>query len=460
MKRQALALVALGGAMAVAACSNVLGLKDLEPYPNEGGAEDGSADGPDEESTDAPTTGDATPDADADAADAPSKTDAHEEDGAAVPDATEEDAVTSDVSPDVPQDVSSDTSTSDVVTMDVTQDTTPPMDSPPGCEAGEVLCGGTCVNTTNDGSHCGGCGHSCLGGTCTSSTCNPVQIYSGSTPYDIVEANGVLYWVDQNATVYKCTASSCAGTAKSIATSQKAPTRIAWDGAHTIFWTNNGNGSTGSIGKYDTNLNVAGTLTSSVTAPVGIAADTTYVFWTDVAVDQVARFDRSTGGTPATLSTGNGTAPEGMALCSLGVCWTEAESGTAGSVRYSAESGWTSTILQGSQDAPWALSTTGSTVYWVDYDSPGSVQCSTGNSIAGQTFPVRVASDATAVYWTDQGSGAANGSLMTAAPQLASAATTVVTALAMPVGLAMDSSAVYYGTTGSAAPGLWLLARP
>lgn len=60
----------------------------------------------------------------------------------------------------------------------------------------------TCTaNLTNDGANCGACGHSCQGGTCTGSKCDPVLVVDNAAtlaPYDIVEDNGFFYFTNLN----------------------------------------------------------------------------------------------------------------------------------------------------------------------------------------------------------------------------------------------------------------------
>jgi hypothetical protein len=431
VRRQALALLALGGTLGVAACGNILGLKDLEPYPTEGGA-----DGADDQSPDSPATGDGTSTGDAN--DGAVKNDAHEEDGT--------------TAGDVAEDTKTDVTGNDVVTTD----TTPPPDSPTSCGSGETMCGGTCVNTSSDGSNCGSCGHSCQGGMCTSSSCGPVLMNATASPFDIVVVDSSLYWVDQASAVWSCPIASCVPV--KVVPGQQQPTRIAWDGANAVFWTNHGNGGGASIGALNLTSMVASTLSVSVTAPEGIAANTTYVFWADTGAQNVVRYDRATN-SPATLMTGNGTNPAGMTLCGSNVCWTEDEA-TTGLVESIPQATWTSpSQIANMQDQPWSVSAAGSTIYWVNYTSGGAVSSSTGGQVTNQSMPVRVASDSVGVFWTNQGTAAANGSLMTAAPDLSSP-TELAKNLASPVGLAIDSTTVYFGVTGSTGGGLWKVARP
>lgn len=450
MKRQTLAFVALASAMSVAACGNILGLKDLEPYPSEGGTEEGGGDAQEDSPPDSPVMGDDTSTHDAHEG---STTDVREEDGAA-PDGPGVDSP-SEVGPDVGPDVEG-----DVVTMDVLQDTTPPMDSPPTCDAGEMLCGATCVNTSSNGSNCGSCGHSCQGGGCAGGKCQALQMFS-AVPADIVLAGGNIFWVDGTSGVWSCPIASCTGGTE--VTTGSAPTRIAFDGASSVFWTNSG--SSPSIGQYDFTSHTVSTLTVNgvtLSAPQGIVADTNWVLWTDPPLYQVVRCPHA-GGTCTAAGTSNGYSPAGISFCSAGVCWTEYNGTSNGRIESSTINPLSGNLVQGGLDTPWAITSLGGTEYWVDWVSPGAVTSSTGNNVGSQDLPVRVATSSNAVFWTNQGSGATTGSLMVADTNLMSP-TPLATGLPLPTGLAVDTSTstVYFGTTGavSPGPGLWKIAYP
>jgi hypothetical protein len=430
VKRQAVTLLALGGALSVVACGNILGLKDLEPYPSEGGTEEGGADGQEESSPDSPVMG-------SDAHEA-TTTDAREEDGAVVGD------VTTDLGPP-------DVSGNDVVPTDSPQDTNPPMDSPSGCDAGTTLCGGKCINETSDGHNCGACGHDCLGGQCVSSTCEPFVYASSTDAFDIVIVNDTLYWVDQASTVWTCPGLATSCTPAALATGQSQPTRITYDGSSCLFWTNNGGGTNGSIGARQLGASLCPTKTG-LGAPQGIAADANYVFWTDTATNQVTRLTRSGGATSATAVT----MPAGVAIMGTTVYW--ANDG-ASSVQSSPESSWVPGTVAGSQSTPWAFSVTGSVAYWVDFSNTGSIWQTSGASsvqIVGAQFPIRIASDPSTIFWTEFGMTTMDGALRGCGPSNCTNPVTFAGSLAQPVGVALGVVAIYYGTTGDHR--LWRLA--
>jgi hypothetical protein len=49
-------------------------------------------------------------------------------------------------------------------------------DTGPMCTPEETNCGGECAVLDEDADHCGACGHSCLGGSCNTGTCEPIEL--------------------------------------------------------------------------------------------------------------------------------------------------------------------------------------------------------------------------------------------------------------------------------------------
>jgi hypothetical protein len=367
-------------------------------------------------------------------------TDAREEDGAVVGDATEDDAATE--------------VGSDVVTMDSPQDTNPPPDSPT-CTGGMVLCGGTCVNETNDGHNCAACGHDCLGGQCVGSECKPYLYASTTDAYDIVVVNGTLYWVDLTSTVWTCSASATSCTPTTLAGSQNQPTRITYDGSSCLFWTNEGGGTNGSIGSHQLGSTSCPTV-SMLGAPQGVAADANYIFWSDTATNTVTRYKRSGAATATTAVT----MPGGVALVGATVYWQD---DSMGRVMSSPEANWVPANVATAQTTPWAFGYDGAVnLYWVDYTSAGAIwqTSATGpNQVIGnQAMPIRVAADATTIYWANWGTNGSDGAVVSCdAPACTTTPKTLASTLSQVESLAMDSKAVYYGTVGDHR--LWRLAR-
>jgi N-acetylneuraminic acid mutarotase len=61
----------------------------------------------------------------------------------------------------------------------------------PNCDAGEILCDGSCVDPVHDPSHCGGCGNDCgLGRGCQASSCEPKWVALPDPPAGFTARSG------------------------------------------------------------------------------------------------------------------------------------------------------------------------------------------------------------------------------------------------------------------------------
>jgi hypothetical protein len=434
------ACLGLSGALALslAACSDLLNLKDLQPYPAEGGAdagEDASPDGPVAEDGGTDATG---PDA-RDAEGAPDGSMAG--DGPTMNDGSPKDSSPSDAPVlDAPEDTSP--------PVDAPEDTAQPVDAPVDTGSGPDS---SCTLGTSQ--NCGSCGHDCLAGACAGGLCQPFTIGSSVTAYDMVVSGSNLYWVDQSTTVWTCTIAGSACNARIFASAQNTPERITLGGAGngTVFWSNFGSGSAanGSIVSLPLLGGTPSTIASGQWTPQGIAADDTYVFWADTATSQLVRSTLS-GSSSTTLSTGANTLPTPVAVGGGKVYWGDDVASGMGAIDSSPESSLTIDPVQSGQATPWAFARDATYLYWVDYVNPGAVWQFTLNGGAKQQLasnedmPIRIVSDAASAFWIDEGS-AGDGKLVEWNVS-ANTSTDRATGLNQPSALAMDSSAVYFAT--------------
>jgi hypothetical protein len=424
-------------AMSLAACGDILGLKDLELYPAEGGADSGEDASPD--GTSGADTGMPAGDASGDTAGNDARD--SETDGTATGDGP------------TPDSSSMDSSSADAV-----EDTARPADAPVDTSTGPD--GACSPDLQSDAHNCGTCGHDCIKGTCSGGYCQPFVIGSSVTAYDMVVSNGTLYWVDQAATVWTCTITGNACSPQSFAINQSSPERITLGGNNnaTVFWTNFGSGGAadGSVVSLPLGGGTPSTLVSGRWTPQGIAADDTYVFWAESSQNQLLR--RPLGGsTTTTLSTGASSSPTAVALGAGTVYWSDALVNNMGSVNMAPENTLTATTtVQGSQDLPQALAVDATYLYWVDFTGMGAVwqyKINGGQKHqvgSADTNPFRVVSDATSAFWIDQGTSTGNDGEVLEWHVATSSSTVRATTLDQPSALAMDQNAVYFATLDGA----------
>jgi hypothetical protein len=317
-----------------------------------------------------------------------------------------------------------------------------------------------CVGSMTDARNCGACGHDCEGGSCSSGVCTPFVLKSGVTAYDIVSDGTTLYWVDRkaNGTVARCGVTSC--TPSPIASAQSTPIRIALDGAGTPFWTAFGTGTAADGSVWTLNGGAPARIVSNRFGPEGIVVDASFVYWAELDGNDLARYARGTG-TPSPFG-GTQSGPVNVVLDGAGAAyWTSSGDGTIDTCPVANCTAATTTPVVQNRTTPWGLAIDASFLYFTELTATGSVvRCDHGGGgetqLGGgpQSYPLRIVSDGTSVYWTNQGAASGNGSVMrctgtTCAP--------IATGLATPAGIAVDSKAVYYGTVGDST--LWKVVK-
>jgi hypothetical protein len=317
---------------------------------------------------------------------------------------------------------------------------TPPADGSTGdhdantsadapCGAGLATCGAgpaCATKLTEDPSHCGACGHACMGGGCLAGQCQPQLLASGfPLPVQANIGNGLaiddqnLYFATDTR-VYKVskTPSQDAGDAAVMlheaAGSGDRP-RFVEIANTTVWWTSRGTAvSSGKVWRTsrDAAPGAATAVASTQNMPEGIGVDGTYVYWTAngaPAQDQgVIRRSQLVGGSgpidvitgqlsPRHLLVGSGRLYWDLAVANVNVLYTANK--TPGATP--------NTIVDLGDDHVSEMALTPANLYWVTYkgavwrasiDGANPVKLHTGTS-AGTS----VAVDDSGLYASFQG---------------------------------------------------------
>ncbi|MBI5534498.1 MAG: hypothetical protein HY898_17365 [Deltaproteobacteria bacterium] len=342
------------------------------------------------------------------------------------------------------------------------------VDTGGACGSGKIDCDGNEGNgcetdSTTDKNNCGACGHSCQGGDCKSSTCQPLVLASNQKiPWGIGVDATTLFWSNQAASVGQGEINSipiAGGTVKSLAQSLSTPGDLALD-TTSVYWTNySGAGEVKKVGKDGTGL---ANITSG-SGPWGLVLDTDTVYWTNS--DGSIRKAPKAGGSSNTIVSGEQD-PRGIALDGSTVIWTASVGGTISSA--SKADGSNRTDVATGQAFPIAIVVTSQAIYWVNTGSSYALGSCTKNDgsvmklIKGQTTPVKLAQDqacpikltvdAESVYWTNAGTYTGNvyqynGAVMKV-PVGGGSAVSVASNVIIPYGIAVDDTNVYWTSQG------------
>jgi hypothetical protein len=296
-------------------------------------------------------------------------------------------------------------------------------------------------------SHCGECGHGCLGQPCTMSVCEPIVLATGqSMGYSLVVDGTALYWTRETGSLHK---GSINGAAPTTLATGKSFAELGIDAQH-LFWVEYGAGSLRRLAKagggelalvsglvLPAHLYVdpsgifysdrdAGhvafsgkdgssskVLAAGLEGPRGVAADATHVYFTDTA-GALGRIPRTGGAAQIIAKAPAGFYARSLALDATHVYWRAAETGdfpaAEGYLYKLAKSGGELEPIADKEPGARGLTLDATHVYFTSIVS-GTVsrvrKDGTGRMLLakGQKQPHSVAVDEQAVYWINWSGG-------------------------------------------------------
>lgn len=329
------------------------------------------------------------------------------------------------------------------------------VEPPPPCEGSFATCepgGPTCAtNLLTSPDHCGACGRSCLGATCTNGRC-PVDSLTtaGARAYGIALDDTHLYYSDRDGGVLRKLTKDGSTEPVVLAQNQSAITFVAVDPGGTGFVYFTRNGSDGGVSKVpktpggavvtlasrpnaweiavdETHVyfttrgpnpmamlpgtiervpktgGAAVQLASTSHEPGSVALDSEFVYYTDKYAETVNRIRKLSPSAPEEVS-GSQPGPDGIAVDGDNLFWT---CFGGDSVIKRAKQNGMNIALALEQDQPNGIAASGNFVYYSTYegDTIGRVSVEGGPPLilAGAASPIRVAVDDQYVYYTASG---------------------------------------------------------
>jgi hypothetical protein len=307
------------------------------------------------------------------------------------------------------------------------RDARPPGDGPTTLEAG-------CGDVGTDPQNCGACGHSCLGGACTTGACQPSMLASGMQGVCAIAVAGSLlyYAVNDSGEIGKLDLAS--GAVTSLVSTGDAPNDIAV-ASDRVFWTD-----TVGVG-YFLLSNPSQPATQGLSGgarAIALTSTSEYVITPGALYD----FDRTLGiNAQASISGGQAT----VAVDANYAYWV------SGAI-FRATLGYAMGSLLVSGESPAMIAVDGTGIYWSDFNVVGHAALdgsSSGPLTQNEGEAVSVAIDGSFVYWADR-----MNSTIRRIPKGGGAPTTLVANVAqasqpaMPRLLAFDATAIYFASSG------------
>lgn len=325
------------------------------------------------------------------------------------------------------------------------------------CGCGAALCNGACIDEANDPGNCGGCGHACAAGTNQTATCSAKMCgTSCNAGYADCADAGTACATSTAANPsncgscgHACTAAGqvCTGGACACPSGQRLCASSNRCADVTSDPNNCGSCAHSCLGgTCIASVCQPVTLASGVTAPVGIALDSSYVYFTSPTDGTVSKVPVG-GGAVVPIATGQ-VAPTGVAVDGVNVYWAQnGPTGVTGGVSKAALPNGSPVPLVTGVSAFYLVSN-GTNVYFTRGQNGPVLEVSVnGGSTTpiwtGNKYPEGIAIDATNVYW-----GVLNNNLGVYKAPVAtgSPVSEFVSGYSNTVQLATDGTNVYFTT--------------
>lgn len=332
------------------------------------------------------------------------------------------------------------------------------------CSGSKIDCDGVdrngCeVDVSGDSKNCGRCGHSCLGGACSSGTCEPVTMAKACVDGDrIAVRDGAVYFVRcEPGTIVRATApggelqelgpsevlagkgiaadrtdlflidwdtakgrllraSIADGNVTSLASDLREPSFLALDDS-TVYWIDRGDGRSrgkilGTVYKVAKQGGTRIALASDQENATSLVIDEKNLYWQ--ASNEVVRLPKAGGSRTVVFSPPSVFNAESLEGGILHIPWALAVdeaylywivATTDGLLARMPKEGREVTILAKGQGAPQSLAVDDESVYWTTSNAIWAVPKSGGSPrvvARGLSHPAFVTLDAVAIYWVSK----------------------------------------------------------